>query len=359
MEISEHHFASTQPIKSLPGQPGDMPGDMPGDISGVELSVADKRLHQWLYSAPAGQAALLWRLLHLRAVLAFWMPTLAGVAVAWHSGGVDPLTVTLVLVGNFCMILGINLLNDHWDYQYALKSNDVKFIPELFATAYHLLAAGQISSAQLRRLGYGSLLVSALAPIGLYWLVGWPVIFFYAVTLLFLYTYTTPPTRYSYRGWAIGELGVLLGYGFFPLVGSYFIVSQSISWLPLLVSLPFGLLAVLSVFTHNLLHYRRDWLMRKRTLVVSLGPLRTFDVSAMLTILVYAAFLAIASLAHLPLSILVTLAALPLALRTFSQLRSEQPPLEVVFRLHLTMLHVTLWTGLLFCVALLADKAFS
>jgi hypothetical protein len=30
-----------------------------------------------------------------------------------------------------------------------------------------------------------------------------------------------------------------------------------------------------------------------------------------------------------------------------------------VFRLHLAMLHVTLWTGLLFCVALLADKAFS
>lgn len=351
MEISEHHFASTQPIKPLPGQPV--------DVTGVAPEIADKRLQQWLYSAPTSQGALLWRLLQPRAVLALWMPTLAGAMLGWQSSGVDTLTVALLLVGNFCMILGIHLLNDQQDYQYALESNDVKFIPELFATPYHLLAAGQISAAQLSRLSYGLLLASALAQIGLYLLVGWPVLFFYAVTLLFLYTYNTPPIRYSYRGWGIGEFGVLLGYGLFPLVGSYFIVSQSISWLPVLVSLPFGLLAVLSVFTHNLLHYRRDWLMRKRTLVVTLGPLRTFDISALLTILVYAALLAIASLAHLPLSTLVTLAVLPLALRGFSQLRSEQPPLENVFRLHLTTLQVTIWTGLLFCVVLLANKTFS
>jgi 1,4-dihydroxy-2-naphthoate octaprenyltransferase len=351
VEISEHHFASTQPIKPLPGQPV--------AVAKVTLSVADKRLQQWLYGAPASQGALLWRLLHLRLVLALWMPTLAGAMLGWHSGAVDPRTVALLLSGNFCMILGIHLRNDRWDYQYAVKSNDVKFIPQLFATPYHLLAAGQISVAQLGRLSDGLLLASVVGQVGLYLLVGWPVLFFYAVTLLFLYTYSTPPTRYSYRGWGIGELGVLLGYGLFPLVGSYFIVSQSISWLPVLVSLPFGLLAVLSIFTHNLLHYRRDWLMRKRTLVVSLGPLRTFDVSAMLTILVYAALLAIASLAHLPLSTLVTLAVLPLALRGFSQLRSEQPPVESVFRLHLATLQVTIWTGLLFCVVLLADKTFS
>lgn len=351
MEISEHHFASTQPIQPLPGQPV--------DVAGVAISVADKRLHQWLYGPPTSQAVLLWRLLHLRAVLALWMPTLAGVMLGWHGGAVEPLTAALVLVGNLCMILGINLLNDQRDYLYALKINDVKFSPELFATPYHLLAAEQISAAQLGRLGYGLLLASALAQISLYLLVGWPVLFFYAVTLLFLYTYSTPPIRYSYRGWGSGELGVLLGYGIFPLVGSYFIVSGSISWLPVLVSLPFGLLAVLSVGTHNLLHYRRDWLMRKRTLVVMLGPLRTFDVSAILTIVVYAALLAIASLAHLPLSTLLTLAALPLALRGFSQLRNEQPPVESVFRLHLTTLQVTILTGLLFCVALLADKAFS
>ena len=352
MEISEHHFASTQPLKPLPGQPV--------DVTGAAPVVADKRLQEWLYGAPTSEGALLGRLLHLRVVLGLWMPTLAGTVLGWHSGAVDPLTVVLLLVGNFCMILGINLINDERDYQYALKSNnDVKFIPELFATPYHLLAAGQITAAQLNRLSYGLLLASALAQIGLYLQVGWPVFFFYAITLLFLYTYNTPPIRYSYRGWGIGELGVLLGYGIFPLVGSYFIVSQSISWLPVLVSLPFGLLTVLSIFTHNLLHYRRDWLMRKRTLVVTLGPLRTFDVSALLTILIYAALLAIASLAHLPLSTLVTLAVLPLALRGFSQLRSEQPSLESVFRLHLTTLQVTIWTGLLFCVVLLADKAFS
>ena len=142
-------------------------------------------------------------------------------------------------------------------------------------------------------------------------------------------------------------------------MGSYFIVSRTIDWLPVWVSVPFGLLAVLVFFNRNLIHYRRDWLMRKRTLVVALGPLRTFDISVLLTLIAYTSLLAIASLAHLPLSILVTLAALPLALGSFSRLRDEQPRVEDLFRLHLSTLNASIWTGILFCAALLADKVFS
>lgn len=330
------------------------------DVTVAEPRVADKRLQQWLYQAPAGQGALLWRLLHLRAVLALSVPTIAGAMLGWwQTGAVDGVRLFLLFSSTFCLILGIHLLNDNRDYHYALKSNDVKFTPEIFATTYHLLAAGQLQSYQVSSLAHSLLVYSTLAHFGLFLLVSWPVLFFYTISLLFMYTYTTPPIRYGYRGWGLGEIGVLLGYGIFPLIGSYFIVSESIGWLPVWVSLPFGLLVVLSFLTHNLVHYRRDWLMRKRTLVVSLGPLRTFDVGSVLTILIYAALLAIASLAHLPLSTLVTLAVLPLALGGFSRLRQEQPHLEDVFRLHLTTLNVTMWTGLLFCAALLADKAFS
>lgn len=322
--------------------------------------VADKRLQQWLYQAPASQSALLWRLVQWRTVLALGMPTVAGAMLGWwQSGTVDLTRLFLLLSGALGMVLGIALLNDNRDYGYAQHSNGGKTVPELFATPYHLLAAGQLPAQQVNAIGYGLLTYSALAQLGLFFLVGWPVLFFYVVSLLFLYTYATPPIRYGYRGWGIGEVGVLFGYGIFPLVGSYFIVGGAISWLPVWVSLPFGLLMVLCFFTHDLVHYRRDWLMRKRTLVVSLGPLRTFDVGSLLTILIYAALLAIASLAHLPLSTLVTLATLPLALGSFSRLRHEQPHLEDVFRLHLATLNVAIWTGILFCTALLADKAFS
>lgn len=320
-------------------------------------SATAQRVQHLLYSPPTSPLALILRMLHLRAAMALLVPTIAGAMVGWwHTGHGAPASLALLLSSAFALILGINVLNDNRDYLYAQKSNDVKFIPDLFATTYHLLAVGQLHPSQVSLIGYSLLLYSLLSQLGLVLVVGWPVLFFYLLSLLLLYTYATPPIRYGYRGWGLGEIGVFLGYGVLPVIGSYFIVGQTISWLPVWVSLPFGLLTVLIVFNYNLVHYRRDWLMRKRTLVVSVGPLRTFDISALLTLIIYASLLAIASLAHLPLSTLVTLAALPLALGGFSRLRNEQPQIEEVFWLHLTTLNASIWTGLLFCAALFIDK---
>lgn len=313
-----------------------------------------------LYEAPVGKLALLLRALHLRAALALFVPTVAGTVLGWwHSGREDATTLILLLTSAFCTTLGISLLNDTRDYLYAQKSNDIKFTPGLFATPYHLLTAGLLQASQTSLLGYLLLLYGLLGNVGLFFLIGWPVLFFYSLSLLLLYTYASPPVRYGYRGWGLGEMGIFLAYGLLPVTGSYFIVSRTINWLPVWVSLPFGLLAVLVFCTNNLVYYRRDWLMRKRTLVVTLGPLRTFDLSALLTVIIYTSLLAIASLAHLPLSTLVTLAVLPLALGMFSRLRDEQPHMEDTFQLHLTTLNTSIWTGLLFYVALIADKVFS
>jgi len=353
VQISEHNFSSTQPINPLPGQPLELEGG-----EGVP-SASTKRLQRFLYQAPASTWQLGLRMLHLRAALALFVPTVVGAFLGWwDTGQSNPTILFLLLASAFCTILGINLLNEKRDYRYALQSNDIKFNGALFATTYHLLAAAQIQTRQVRLLGYLLLLLSVLGHAGLVLLVGWPVLFFYGLSLLLMYTYTAAPVRYGYRGWGLGELGIFLGYGFLPLLGSYYIQGRTISWLPVWVSIPFGLLTVLIFFNYNLIHYRRDWLMRKRTLVVMLGPLRTFDISALLTLVIYVLLLAIASLAHLPLSTLVTLAVLPLVLGPSSRLRDEQPYLEDVFRLHLTTLNASLWTGLLFCAALIADKAF-
>ncbi len=352
MQISEHNFASTQPINPLPGQQIETGEVIP--------SVSTKRLQRFLYQAPSNSWQLGLRMLHLRAVLALFVPTIAGAVLGWwHTGQHNPITISLLLGSTFCTILGINLLNEQRDYRYARQSNDVKFNGALFATTYHLLATGQLQPRPVRLLGYLFLLLSVMGHAGLVLLVGWPVLFFYGLSLLLLYTYSAAPVRYGYRGWGLGELGIFLGYGCLPLLGSYYSQGRTISWLPVWVSIPFGLLTVLVFCNYNLIHYRRDWLMRKRTLVVALGPLRTFDLSALLTLAIYVLLLSIASLARLPLSTLVTLVVLPLMLGPSSRLRDEQPSLEDVFRLYLTTLNASLWTGILFGAALIADKAFS
>ena len=96
--------------------------------------------------------------------------------------------------------------------------------------------------------------------------------------------------------------------------------------------------------------------MHKRTLVVNLSTPRALDGSALATVAVYIAILCIVSLSHLPLSTLVTLAALPTALGVFSRLRSTQITTEDRFLFYRTTVNAAIWTGLLFSVALISDK---
>jgi hypothetical protein len=83
---------------------------------------------------------------------------------------------------------------------------------------------------------------------------------------------------------------------------------------------------------------------------------RGLDVSAVMVIAVHVAVVTIVSLARLPFSTLLTLAALPMALGVFSHLHREQLSVEESFWLYRVSVNAALWTGLLLSLALISDK---
>ncbi|MEZ4863514.1 MAG: prenyltransferase [Caldilineaceae bacterium] len=297
------------------------------------------------------------RLLHWRAAVALLAPAVCGAILGWWTtANFNPSTLLLYLLGSFFTVLGMNVLNDYRDFRAAVQSADVKFTGGIFATAYHLLATARVQPGIARTYAHLLLLLGAIFQGALVLLIGWPVLFFYGLSLLFLYAYGAPPVRYGYRGWLLGEIGIFFSYGLLPFVGGYWVQAQSLSWLPLWVSIPFALLTVLLLQSYHLIHYRRDWLMQKRTAVVLAGPTRTLDISALLALIIYAALLCIISVAHLPLIALSTLAALPLPLKALSRRRDEPLTVEDAFQLHFVTVSAIIWTGLLFCGALLANR---
>jgi 1,4-dihydroxy-2-naphthoate octaprenyltransferase len=282
---------------------------------------------------------------------------LCGILLAWwHGAQIHQPTLFLLLLGSGTTVFGLNLLHEYHDYWHARRSNDVKFNKTIFATGYHILVTEIVDARKMKWLGYALIITGLLPYLGLVAIWGWPLMFFYSIMVALTYTYTAPPVRYGYRGWALGEVGLFLGYGFFPLVGSYYIVGHTLGWLPVFVSIPFGLTAILLFANYNFIHHRRDWLMRKRTLVVASGPLRTLDLSAFLTVSIYAVLLCLVSLAYLPMVVLITLAALPLAIRLYGHLRKEELDLEESFQLYRATVTATLWMALLFALALFIDK---
>ncbi len=354
MEATDHDFSSTQRLTQLTGQPG--------SAVDAQQSAQQLWLQQRLFLAPDSRWRVAMRLLRPRFSLALLSPVICGALLAWwQTAGIDATIwpiVLLLLLGSGMTVFGLNLLHEFHDYAQAHKSNDVKFSQTIFATGYHLLATEKVSARTVKRVGYGLIFLGLCCYLGLVRQLGWPLMFFYTVALLLVYTYTAPPVRYGYRGWGFGEVGLFFGYGFLPLLGSYYIVGQTLTPLALLITIPFGIASSLLFGNYNFIHHRRDWLMRKRTLVVTAGPKRMVSVNAILTLLIYAALLCIVSVAHLPVIALITLAALPLATRIYGQLRGDEMGLEESFLLYRDTVTGVLWTTLLFSLALLVDKLF-
>jgi 1,4-dihydroxy-2-naphthoate octaprenyltransferase len=351
VEATERNFSSTQRINQLASREAATKAN--------EFTAEQRWLHQRFFQAPASRWRLIVRLLRPRFSSALMTPVIAGVALAlWQGAPLVWPTILLLLTGSSITVIGLNLLHEYNDYQHAFRSNEIKFMQTVFATSYHLMVTGLVKPSLVRWLGYGLLGVGLGCYLALLPTVGWPLLFFYAMSLLLAYMYTAPPLRYSYHGWGLGELGLFFGYGFLPLLGSYYIVSQNLTLVALFTTIPFGIAAILLFGNYNFIHHRRDWLMRKRTLVVTAGPTRLLGINALLTLAIYVALLCIVSLAHLPVIGLLTLAALPLAIRIYGELRGDEIGLEESFQLYRATVTGVLWTTTIFCLALLVDKSF-
>lgn len=338
------NHASTQPIGPLGVE----------SLAALQAREAQRRLQlrKLLMRSPRTVVDVLARLTRFSAALALTIPVLAGAAVAlWEGHSLHPLALTLNLIATFTLLLGIHALAEYRDYRRAVAAHATNEVEPL-ATGYGLLVRGLIEPDIALNLGHILLLISALCGLWLPLLSGWPPLFFAGLSVLLIYCYVNPPLELARRGWGIGEAALFVSLGLLQTINSYYVQSQNVSWLALLVSVPLGLLSVLMVHNYNVLFERRDWLMRKRTLAVELGPLRALDLSAFLAVAVHIAIVAIVSLAALPYGVLITLAALPIALGAFARIDRERLAAEDLFHVYKAGVAATFWVGFLFCAAL-------
>jgi 1,4-dihydroxy-2-naphthoate polyprenyltransferase len=323
-------------------------------LARLQVREAQRRLHlRWLLMrSPRTLFDVLARLTRLSTAIALTLPVICGAALAWwESGQLSGIRLALNLAATLTLALGVNALSEYRDYRRAQQAHATDEAAPLI-TGYGLLVRGLLHGDIALNLGHILLAISALCGLWLPILAGWPPLFFAGLSVLLVYFYANPPLSYGTRGWGVGELGLFLGFGLLQVLNSYYVQSQSLSWLALLISLPLGLLGVLLYHNYNLLFERRDWQIRKRTLAVQLGLRRGLDLSALLVVSVHIAIVAIVTLAQLPFSTLVTLAGLPIALGVFSRLDRERLTTEDLFEVYKSGTNAALWTGLLFCLAL-------
>lgn len=213
--------------------------------------------------APAPGALRAWVLAMRPATLtAAFTPVAVGTACAAHEGVFRPGPAGAALLGALLLQIGSNFANDVFDYEKGADTAE-----RLGPT--RAVQAGLLTPQAMRR---GMIVVFALATlVGVYLVsvAGWPIVAVGIASILAAIAYTGGPYPLGYHG--LGDLFVLVFFGFVAVCGTVFVQGQSLPPLAWAAAVPVGALATNILVVNNLRDRETDVLAGKRTLAVRWG----------------------------------------------------------------------------------------
>lgn len=190
-------------------------------------------------------------------------PVVVGSVLGWKiSGHWSWFLLFCTLGSTIALQVATNWFNDAIDFVKGADTQE-RVGPR------RITAAGVVSSAAVMRAAWLMLGVAALLSLPLIQARGLAILAIGLPSLYFCYGYTGGPMPLAYRG--LGELFVILFFGFVAVLGSAFV--QSGEWLiaGLVAGLQIGCLSTVLIAINNLRDREEDRTTGKRTLAVRLG----------------------------------------------------------------------------------------
>lgn len=167
------------------------------------------------------------------------------------------------LASCLCIQIATNLFNDAIDSHKGADTE--KRLGPVRATASGLLSARAVMLGAL-----GFCLLAAIIAVPMIQARGWPIIAIGGVSLVMAFAYTGGPFPLAYRG--MGELFVILFFGFVAVMGSWFVQSGEGPGLwQWITGLQAGLYSSVLIAINNLRDIDEDRQSRKHTLAVRFG----------------------------------------------------------------------------------------
>ena len=218
------------------------------------------------------------------------VPVWVACVLAWKLTGLFNLRLAICTLGGALAIqIATNFFNDAIDSHKG--ADTARRLGPTRVTASGLLPARAVLGWAL-----GFLLLAVIFGVVLYQERGWPILAIGVPSLFLAYGYTGGPWPLAYRG--LGEVFVILFFGFVAVAGSVFI--QTGTWPPAawLLGLQIGLLSAVLISINNLRDRAEDATTGKRTLAVRFGQQAAVKLIALELLLAAAAGCAWIALGH-------------------------------------------------------------
>ena len=249
--------------------------------------------------------------------MTFISVSLAGI-LAFSSGSFNVVLFLATMVGLMLAHLASNMANDYFDVKHGVDKADSptsQYRP-------HPLLTGDISKGSFKTAVIGMYVVALAFALSLSWVRGLPVLMFTALGLFFGLFYTADPVVYKKR--SLGELAVFMVWGPLMVGGSYYVLTGSFDYGPMLVSTPIGLLVSLVLLANNLRDVEYDREVGVATIVHSKA--QGLNLYKGLLLVIYATTVALVAARLLSPFSLVTLYTLREAKGIVDVFEEEVPP---------------------------------
>ena len=234
-----------------------------------------------------------------------------------------------------------NLWNDYYDFKGGVDRMGG-------GVGSGVLVHGEMTPARCFRGAAISAGLGALAGLWLAWQAGWGLVLLGVIGLVGAFAYSAGPASPKHH--ALGEVWVFLMMGVGMTLGGHMAQTGRFSWGAVAAGIPAALLMTLILYTNNLRDLRSDREAGLRTLPMLFGPLEGKVVAGLFLVVPFLLTLLMALTRQLPLSALLALLTLPIAVRWFRGVWIG--PVEERHVVGMAMLHLAF--GLLFAAGLWA-----
>ncbi len=189
-------------------------------------------------------------------------PVVLGAVLAGYDGAWNWFLFAVTLVGSVAIHAGTNLINDYYDWQ---KGTDT---PESLGPNRAL----QDGMLTIRQVFWGGVFCFVLgSSLGLYLVAtrGLLILWLGIFSVLAGWFYTAGPAAFAYTG--LGEVIVFVFMGPVMVVGSYYVLAQTVPPRAIWLSIPIGLMVAAILHANNMRDLEEDRANNKRTLANILG----------------------------------------------------------------------------------------
>jgi 1,4-dihydroxy-2-naphthoate polyprenyltransferase len=239
----------------------------------------------------------------------------------------------ITLIGAVAIHITTNVVNDIYDFKKGIDKEDKETgIPH---GGSQVLSMELVSKKFMKTVGIVSTLVAIGTGIYLYTQAGNWIIYLSIFGLFSAIYYTATPFALKYK--ALGDVQVFLSFGTGMTLGAYIVQTHEFSWIPVILSIPFGLLIDAILHSNNIRDINFDGKFGVKTLPILIGERLSFYFYYFLILGSYTSIVIFVITGLLPWPALLNLITLPAALKLLKMLKDY--PQETMARYELGTKH--------------------